>query len=173
MLTMHEHKCSNRRNVISAMFVLVGMMLLLVSAMTEKALAMIFAVAKTPICCFSSIKYHMYEGRFFIPPLFPNRDEIEWVTIGSASPFSGGNERGYIADVGPHHIPVSFHFSNPARGPHTCGVDPPFRGTCTITQGVRASASYHVTYLSSLPPSDVNGRDVNGSSHGDNGRNTS
>ena len=166
---MHEHKCSNKRNVLSVMFVLVGMMLFLVPATTEKALAMIFAVAETPICCFSSIKYHMYEGRFLIPPLFPNRDEIEWVTIGSASPFGGGNERGYVvADVGPHHIPISFHFFNPARGPNTCGVDPPFRGTCTITQGVRASASYHVTYLSSLPPSDVNG-----SNQGDNSRNTS
>jgi hypothetical protein len=184
---MHEAKCVNKHwwilkmhykrqtAVLSVMFVLVGMMFL-VPAMTEKALASIAATADTVTCCFSHLKYHMDSGRFIIPPIvFPTRpDELTWLTIGSSSPFGGGDEKGFVAaDVTPLHIHVIFHFFNPARGTNTCSVDPPPPVvTCTISQGVHAGARFivHIVPSSLLP--DANGGDTDSSDEGDNSGDT-
>ncbi|MGC1932374.1 MAG: hypothetical protein WA667_25665 [Candidatus Nitrosopolaris sp.] len=161
---------------LSVIFVLVGMVFL-VSAITEKELASVAATAHTPICCFSSVKYHMYAGRFIVPPIvYPTKpDELIWLTIGSSSPFGGGDEKGYVAaDAGPHHFPVKFNFFNPARGPNTCGVEPPHVGRCTISQGVHAGAQFFLDSL--VPPSpalsDGNDGDANSDNEGDNSGDT-
>src|ERR1700739_463622 len=121
ILNMHKDKCVNKRRyilkmdykrqtvVLSVMFVLVGMVL--ISAITEKALAIISGLAITRPGPFSHLAFHMYAGRFIIPPHFVHpfgaRDELQWLTIGSASPVGGGDEKGYVvADAGPRHVPA-------------------------------------------------------------------
>jgi len=103
-------------------------------------------------------------------PFEPITNELIWTTIGSGL---YGNEKGYVAaDVGPSHIPVSFHFSNPARGSNTCSGERagPVIVTCTITQGVHANARFTVIPLVALP--DGNDGDANNDNDGDNSDDT-
>jgi hypothetical protein len=152
--------------VLSAMFVLVGMMFL-VSAITEKAQATIDATASTSSCCFSNVKAHLYAGSFLLGPgppgnpFGPIKNELRWITKGSGF---YGDEKGYVAaDAGPSHVSVTFHFFYPAKGRNTCGVEPHYLGRCTITQGVHALARFTVvpTLL------DANDGDNEGDNSGD------
>jgi hypothetical protein len=156
---------------LSVMFVLVGMVFL-VSAITEKAQATIDATAFTPSCCFSHVRAYFYAGSFLLGPgppgnpFGPIKNELRWITKGDGF---YGNERGYVAaDVGPSHVPVTFHFNNPARGENTCGVEPHYLGRCSITQGVHALARF--TVVPTL--SDANDGNANGGDEGDNSGDT-
>ncbi len=124
------------------MFVLVGM-IVLVPAITEKALARVEAVAISSIGLFSQVSGHMSAGRFVVGPINLGK-EIIWATIGNG-PVGGGNELGFVAAHVAGNVAV-FHFSNPARGPNTCSVGGsiPHTSSCTITQGVFARAMYVV-----------------------------
>jgi hypothetical protein len=187
ILNVHEDKCVNKHwwilemdykkqtAVLSVMFILVGMMFL-VSVITEKALASINATAFTRLCCFSHVRAHLYAGSFLLGPGAPGipgtpiKNELTWITLGSGL---YGDEKGYVAaDVGPSHIPVSFHFSNPARGSNTCSGERagPVIVTCTITQGVHANARFTVIPLVALP--DVNAGDANSGNEDDNSGDT-
>lgn len=138
----------NKRNVLSVMFILVGIVFL-VPAMTEKALAAIDAfvvVDKILLCghhlvCFTNIKGHMFQGRFLKAPT--GRTGINWITEGSG--LFGGTERGYVtADTAGERGPVTLHFFNPAKGTNTCSVEPTGRGSCTIGKGAIVEARYVV-----------------------------
>jgi hypothetical protein len=184
---MHENKCVNKHwcvlkihykrqtTVLSIMFVLVGMMFL-VPVITEKAQASINANAFTRLCCFSHVRAHMYTGSFLAGPRPPGwpfepiTNELIWTTIG---PVPYGDERGYVsADVGPSHIPVIFHFNNPASGSNTCSGERagPVIVTCAISSGVHANARFTVLPLVALP--DTNGGDANSDNEGDNSGDT-
>jgi hypothetical protein len=98
-------------------------------------------------------------------PFGPIKNELRWITIGSGL---YGDERGYVAaDVGPSHVPVTFHFNNPARGTNTCGVEPTYGGSCTITRAVHAQATFTV-----VPSLLADGGDANGGDEGDNSDDT-
>jgi hypothetical protein len=182
ILNIHEDKCVNKHwcrlkmdykrqtVVLSVMFVLVGMVL--ISAITEKALAIISGLATTRPGPFSHLAFHMDSGKFLIPPHYTHplgaRDELQWITIGSSSPFGGGDEKGYVAaDAGPRHVPVTFHFFNPARGTNTCSVDPVSVGSCRISQGPQAGAVFTVNNLPSPALSDSNDGDNEDDNSGD------
>jgi hypothetical protein len=189
---MNQDKCVNKRlwilktdykrqtTVLSVIFVLVGMMLV-VPAMTEKAHASILASAISHVGSFSDVRGHMYAGEF-LPGHEPRSItpyQIIWGTHGRCSPPrcfppipSGGDERGYVAArVGPTLASVEFHFSNPAKGSNTCGFAPSiYLVTCSITQGVRATAKYDVNFHtgSRLP----DGGDANSADEDDNSDDT-
>jgi hypothetical protein len=155
------------------MFLLVATMFV-VPVITEKALAMTIGDAYLHIeGKFYNVRGHLTAGVFLRPfgnpRILPGGDIITWATGGTGI---YGNEGGYVsAHVVGLSPEVFFHFSNPAKGRNTCAGVPPSIVTCTITQGIHATATYHVRPSASLP--DANGGDANSGSEGDDSGDTS
>jgi hypothetical protein len=155
------------------MFVLAGTMFI-VPAITEKALALTSGNAYLDIeGKFYNVRGHLSAGVFLrpfgYPRILPGGDIITWATGGTGI---YGNEGGYVsAHVVGLSPEVFFHFSNPAKGRNTCAGVPPSIVTCTITQGIHATATYHVRPSALLP--DANGRDANTGDEGDDSGDTS
>jgi len=146
-------------------FILVGTMSV-VPAITEKAHARVDGRAFSFDGSFHGVSRGCFhnDGRFVSGPTNFGK-EIVWSTIGTRTPFGGGDERCVVsAHVGTQPVPgcnfgdeprvgycISFFFNNPTKGENTCRVSshPPGLGTCTITQGVTAVA------LFKTPPSPL------------------
>ena len=159
-----DKRTTTTKCLVHVIFVLVGMMVI-VPAITEKAHASIAGHAFSPFYTFSKVIGIMYPfaGIFTTPPkLLAGDHDIVWATAG----YIYGNEFGQVnADVGGKA--VQFHFFNPAVGRNDCFVVPPELGSCSITQGVHSTATYHV----SLPPPapGANGGDTNSGDEDDSG----
>jgi hypothetical protein len=155
-----NYHCMNKTEIIEIMqwrttrlavlsVVCLGMIVFLAPGLIEEAEAAISARATSTVGDFYDIRWQMFEGRFFGTPVHIG-PVLTWATIGTSTPWGGGNEVGrVIADIGERGT-VVFHFNNPARGENTCRtqvLSGPYQATCTITQGIAATATFRVTSI--------------------------
>jgi hypothetical protein len=128
--------------VLSVLFV--GMMIFLAPSLVEDAEAVINARVVSYGDSFSNVEGEMFAGRFIEDPRNFGQ-VITWRTAGNG--VFGGDEFGFVyAKVG-QVGEVTFVFSNPRSGPNTCDVRPSselIRGTCNITRGNLADATFQV-----------------------------
>jgi hypothetical protein len=135
--------------VLSAVFVLVGLMFL-VPAITEKALAIIKASATGTCgpegqihpCNFALYNKHLYSGKWdFLPT--DSGTSVSWETSGNPPP---GDEKGWVQyNVGANPkvaANVRLDFDNPAEGSNKCDVVPSSAGTCHAGIGYIATFTY-------------------------------
>jgi hypothetical protein len=138
--------------VLSAILVVVGMMIL-VPAITEKALAGVKAVARgtcgpegqTHPCEFTLVSKGLSWGKWVADPT-PSGTSVGWETSGKPL---GGKELGNVQyKVGEGE--ANLWFSNPAvgeSGKNTCGVNiwkgsPGLSGSCHAGSGIVATFTY-------------------------------
>jgi hypothetical protein len=139
--------------VLLSIFVLVGMMIL-VPAITEKALAGVNAVATISGCekytqpfpCkFTVVGSHLDSGKWVVPPT-ASGDTVKWQTTGNPKP---GTEKGlvYLEGAGGAHGKVQLYFYNPVLGSNSCRITHltggfNFGGTCDAGSGQNADFTY-------------------------------
>jgi hypothetical protein len=132
--------------VLSVILVLVVMMFL-VPAITEKALAIIKASAigtcgpegQTHPCNFALFAKHLYLGKWVFLPT-DSGTRVSWETSGN-TPLPPGDEKGWVQyQVGGE--PVTLWFDNPANGNNKCEINPHYLGTCHAGFGYIAAFTY-------------------------------
>jgi hypothetical protein len=133
-------------------FVLVGMMFL-VPAITEKALAAIYATAKgvcgpegqTHPCEFTLVSKTLDEGIWNSKPT-ESGTLVKWSTTGSVGMKIVGNEKGsvtYNVGVGQQKETAVLSFENPLSGSNKCDVTG-IGGSCTAGKGLIADFTYNL-----------------------------
>jgi hypothetical protein len=133
--------------VLSAILVLVVMMFL-VPAITEKALALIHATVKgvcgpegqTHSCYLTFYDKHLYSGKWWMGPT-GGGTSTSWQTSGTL-PLGTGDEKGWVQYSVEGLGPVKLDFDNPAVGSNKCDVVPSSAGTCHAGIGSIATFTY-------------------------------
>jgi hypothetical protein len=137
--------------IFSAIFVLVGMMLLVPTG-TEKALAAIHAVATGTCgaspCQFTLMFSALDRGAWTSEPT-QSGTRVTWATTGGGL----GDEKGVVGyKVGAelYSVVAKLYFENPAIGSNKCNVEiiyskspyPPLSGSCHAGSGFNAEFTY-------------------------------
>jgi len=121
--------------VLSAIFVLVGMMFL-VPVITGKALATVHATASCGNCKLIWSGQDLYKGKWVSEPT-KEGTVVTWSTEGNPQP---GDEKGVVTyKIGRDR--VNLLFDNPLIGTNKCSVTAGF-GTCTAGSGYNAAFTY-------------------------------
>ena len=140
--------------VLLSIFVLVGM-IFLVPAITEKALAVIFATARCDRPChFTLVGKTLDEGRWDVTPT-ASGDTVKWTTTGNPQP---GNEKGSVtydvsfgsilSNPGPKTAVLSFE--SPVSGrDNKCDINlhpttTQINGSCEAGKGLIADFTYTI-----------------------------